>query len=528
MDGFKNLLGFEMQLGPYTCIAGPNAAGKSNIFDAIEFLSLLADHTFAEAAHRLRTSGTRNGDPEALFWQSDRGAATTLRLAAEMLVSTEVEDDFGRRGEPTATFLRYEVELEHVTSHAATPSAPGTHAPGHLRLVRENLRHLSRKTETLRLPKPLRHPSFLNAVLRTSRRSAPFISTETDDAGIRVVQVHQDGGSRDRRSRGRPRVSPADRAPRTVVSTTTTTDDPTILAARREMQQWRLLALEPSAMRSPDTFTSPALIAANGAHLAATLNRMVREQSTDILAAVATAAAALTDVRQVAIDVDSRRELLTLQAQIGSDPLLPARALSDGTLRFLALCIMSLDSAQSGLVCMEEPENGIHPGRISAMADLVRELAVDPRDPPGPDNPLRQVIVNTHSPGFVRRQDDPDLLLAKPTTLRRDDVLATTMRAVPLAGTWRAAEGSLTTRTPRRLCNMLSWRPAACRDDASTRNAGSSRRDDAPCWNASTSTAPSQASPRGSSSSRTSTGPSRPCSPAPGDPCLKADSRPWD
>ena len=42
VDGFKNLLGFDAYFGPYTCIAGPNAVGKSNIFDAIEFLSLLA------------------------------------------------------------------------------------------------------------------------------------------------------------------------------------------------------------------------------------------------------------------------------------------------------------------------------------------------------------------------------------------------------------------------------------------------------------------------------------------------------
>ena len=56
-DGFKNLLDFELDLGPYSCIAGPNAVGKSNIFDVIEFLSLLAEHPFMEAAQRF--AGTR-------------------------------------------------------------------------------------------------------------------------------------------------------------------------------------------------------------------------------------------------------------------------------------------------------------------------------------------------------------------------------------------------------------------------------------------------------------------------------------
>ena len=35
-NGFKNLVDFSLDFGPYTCIAGPNGVGKSNIFDAIQ------------------------------------------------------------------------------------------------------------------------------------------------------------------------------------------------------------------------------------------------------------------------------------------------------------------------------------------------------------------------------------------------------------------------------------------------------------------------------------------------------------
>ena len=37
VDGFKNLVEFALDFGPYTCIAGANGVGKSNIFDAIRF-----------------------------------------------------------------------------------------------------------------------------------------------------------------------------------------------------------------------------------------------------------------------------------------------------------------------------------------------------------------------------------------------------------------------------------------------------------------------------------------------------------
>lgn len=39
VHGFKNLLNLSIDFGPFTCIAGENGTGKSNVFDAIQFLS---------------------------------------------------------------------------------------------------------------------------------------------------------------------------------------------------------------------------------------------------------------------------------------------------------------------------------------------------------------------------------------------------------------------------------------------------------------------------------------------------------
>jgi len=72
--------------------------------------------------------------------------------------------------------------------------------------------------------------------------------------------------------------------------------------------------------------------------------------------------------------------------------------LSEGTLRILTLCILEYDNKHTGLLCFEEPENGIHPFRIGAMAQLLKDLCTDFSDI---EIPLRQVIVNTHSPILV-------------------------------------------------------------------------------------------------------------------------------
>jgi predicted ATPase len=432
INGFKNLLGLEIEFGPFTCIAGPNGSGKSNLFDVIQFLSLLADHEIMKAAQMVRSIDTRGGDPRELFWTDGHHRADTLSFAAEMIVPRVVKDDFGREAKATTTFLRYELELGYEE-----PS--GLANLGRLVLLREHLGYIKRGDAPDHLVWAHNRKEFRDEVVVGERRGKAFISTE-EDGGKRTIKVHQDGGSR-----GQPRTSSAEAAPRTIVCTTTTASDPTILAARREMQSWKLIALEPSAMRSPDPFSATPYIQTNGAHLAATLYRQANSRRNGsgpapdkTYHAVAARLAQLIDATAVRVDRDDRRELLTLELQQAKGGFLPARSLSEGTLRFMALCIIDNDPEVRGLLCMEEPENGIHPERIGAMVDLVRGLATDPERKPGENNPFRQMIVNTHSPAFVRLQDKDDLVFAKPGTMRGPyGTLARVLRLLPMRGTWR-------------------------------------------------------------------------------------------
>lgn len=423
VNGFKNLFDVTVEFGPYTCIAGPNALGKSNLFDAIEFLSLVADRPFMEAAQEVRSAGTRMGDPRTLFWVGGTGSPPLMQLAAEMLVDQTVYDDFGQEAEATSTFLRYELTLQYVA-----PTGGGPVQVGAIRLVHEDLTYITQSKAAARIRWKHNASKFRQKVVKNDRKGTGYISTGSDGA----FQVHQDGGSR-----GQPRRSAA--APRTVLSTINTSDDPTALAARREMQQWRKLALEPSAMRAPDSITGTSEIGSDGSHLAAALFRMAGQgQDPDVYAGVAATASALTDVRAVNVDFDAKRDILTLEAQIGTGPFLPSRALSDGTMRFVALSVIEADESFGGVICMEEPENGIHPAKIEAMVTLLRDLAVDPQEEPGRDNPLRQVVVNTHSPRFVVYQADDDMLLALPRTVVRDGETLHTVTFAPLWDTWRA------------------------------------------------------------------------------------------
>lgn len=431
VHGFKNLVKLQADFGPFTCVAGENAAGKSNLFDSIEFFSLLADRSLMEAAQEVRaTVEHRAGDPRDLFW-SGQGDALTMRLAAEMIVPANVEDDFGQPGRATITYLRYEIKI-------GFEPAAGPRKFGRLVLLSEELRHINRKEAPRRLRFPHSAKNWRDHVVVGRRSGTDFISTENRNGEV-LVKIHQDGGSR-----GQPKVAAAARAPATVVSTITQADDPTILAARREMQSWRRLALEPSSMRAADGYNDPHHMLANGRHLATALYRVAHtdERSEDVYARVAARLAALTGVRieGLFVDADDSRESLTLVLVERNGARLPARSLSEGTLRFLALCVLLEDSSVTGLLCTEEPENGIHPANIPAMVSLLQDLAVDPTTPPGPDNPFRQVIVNTHSPSVVQLVSPEDLLFADARPTFSESGEFTALRLRPMMGTWRDAD----------------------------------------------------------------------------------------
>jgi predicted ATPase len=380
-----------------------------------------------------------------------------MRLAAEMIVPGAVEDDFGLRAEPTCTYLRYEVRLGLVEPE-------GRQKLGRLVLISESLKPITQGDAVRRLAQPLAaNPTFRNAVVRNKRRGVAYISTTVTDNGA-VISLHQDGGSR-----GQPRRAAAGRAPTTVVRTITSADDPTVMAARREMQSWRRLALEPSAMRDSDRYVDPRVMESDGAHLAGALHRIATDpagagDAEAVYARVASHLDRLCGLRvdAVRIDEDDTRQQLSLELVERGGLTVPARNLSEGTLRFLALCVLLEDPMVQGLLCLEEPENGIHPANVPAMIDLVRRLAVDTDDPPGPDNPFRQVVINTHSPAVVQIVGSENLLFA---TRRRGrspefgEFLA--LDLIPMAGSWRAPRGDGSTMTKADVLPYLTQVPDA-------------------------------------------------------------------
>ena len=79
---------------------------------------------------------------------------------------------------------------------------------------------------------------------------------------------------------------------------------------------------------------------------------------------------------------------------------IPATRLSDGTLRYLFLIALLLDPTPPPLICIEEPEIGLHPDILPAIAEML--IAASQRT---------QLIVTTHSDALVSALSPESVLI---------------------------------------------------------------------------------------------------------------------
>ena len=83
----------------------------------------------------------------------------------------------------------------------------------------------------------------------------------------------------------------------------------------------------------------------------------------------------------------------TVQILLHEDGLrspIPATRLSDGTIRFIAILTVLLRPTLAPLICIDEPELGLHPDALSIIAELLVDAARH-----------TQIVVTTHSDALV-------------------------------------------------------------------------------------------------------------------------------
>lgn len=391
IDGFKTFENMVVDLTPFTAVVGSNAAGKSNLFDAIQLLSNLATRDVAEAVKDLR------GEPLELFRQTTSGRSRQIRLVAEVLVDPVVRDPWGSEVKLKHTRIRYEVTLERRELR------PGVER---IQVAHEKVLPILRKEDRWAAAM---HPSkaFRAAYLRYAR-SNPWLTTE-DRAGALTFAIHMDG------KQGRNR--PASAAEATVLYSITNAEFPHLFALREEMRHWRLLQLDPALLRKPVPATASDVLNADGSNLAAVLAQLKAETQSSarpngVLSDIAAELNNLIPgVKRLHAELHDASREYRIELTMRDGLPFTSRVISDGTLRVLALLTLLHDPRHRGLICFEEPENGVHPARVKLLVQRLRDMVSNPGDFAEEEDvaPLSQLLLNSHSPVVLSALLDKDL-----------------------------------------------------------------------------------------------------------------------
>lgn len=362
IDGFKSLHHVDVELRPLTVVFGPNAAGKSNLLEALLLFSRLGtERTLAEAF-----SESIRGLPAESFTLPERGLPglfaqelATLKFDADLLPTS-------RASRGTKHGLRYAVEVS---------LEPRT---GRLRLDDECIDRIKPDTGI-----PYKTPG-------------PRIQK---DAG----QFYIYGLKR----QGRPRQEDVG-GNYTFLSDVRLSGDryPDFDQLRQELSSWQTYYLDPRvAMRQPQPPQEVSSIGSAGGLIAPFLYRLKNSSAhrRHFDAIRRALQRAIPSVENLDVVLDEVRGVLDIYiAQAGT--AYSSRIVSEGTLRVLALCALAADPFGAELIAFEEPENGVHPQRVEVISDILGRLAGHDR---------RQIIITTHSPlvvaDMIRRQREcPD------------------------------------------------------------------------------------------------------------------------
>jgi predicted ATPase len=342
--GFKSLVDVELNLPSLAVLAGPNAAGKSNVLDALQMLARAGtQRTLTEAlADPIR------GFPAEAFTLPPGGLphllqqeSATFSLEADLTLGPQELNGREER-------VRYRVGVE---------IDPDT---GRLSLADEYLTRLTKRWE----PKDL-----------------PRIEVEKGQLTLR-----RSGGG------GRPPHEQLG-ANHTLLSDARLSGSsyPLFDRTREEFRHWRTYYFDPAgAMRAAVAPREVPDIGVHGQHLAPFLYGLKAERPKAFEAVRRALRSVIPAIGRLDVDLDTQRGTLDIQIE-QEGTTFSSRIVSEGTLRVLGLCAIAV-TADSGLIAFEEPENGVQPQRLDRIAELLASTS---------RRSGAQLVVTTHSPGFV-------------------------------------------------------------------------------------------------------------------------------
>ena len=383
IKGYKSLHDVEVSLSGLGVLFGPNGAGKSNFLDALQLLSKLGtSRTLKEAFEP-----PYRGKPIESFTVGERGIRGLIEQ--EHLVFSIEADLY--LSDAVIEFVNKQIR---ETRRPSGVSSAGKREGGLIEVRERNLRY---RVEVEMLPK--------SGVLRVTDEYLAALNSKGEPTGKRKPFIERQGEKIHLRLEGQAHPTYHDRyLDHTILSKPHYAPHyPHLVATHRELESWLFFYFEPrERMRAVNPIKEVRRIGLMGEDLAAFLRTLKAIEPLQFKALEKALHALLPNIDAIEVDVNDVGEVeLRL---IESGVAIPARVLSEGTLRILGLLALAGAKEGPSLVGFEEPENGIHPRRIQLIADLLKTRTASEHT---------QYIVTTHSPLLPNLLPDESLLVVR-------------------------------------------------------------------------------------------------------------------
>ena len=363
IQGYKSLKDVNIELEPLTVVIGPNAAGKSNLLDALGLLSrMVTSKTLNEAF------GEHRGAPLEAFYYGDKGLEGLLTqdtaqftITVDVELSDEVVDAVVQRirkmreGLPEKKGTRGKIRRRVVQrSLRYSLTVQMRIKAGYLRVLDESLVALNRDGSVLKRPRP-------------------FVEKVEDRLGLRME------------GQARP-TEHAVGLDYTLVSTSLYPPHyPHVTAFKEELSRWRFYYVEPKSMRAESALKEIDSVGAYGSDLAAFCKTLKARSPRQFEALSRSLRVLVPDLDGLDLTITGEG-FVQLRILEGGIPF-SARIVSEGTLRILGLLAITVPLSGTTVIGYEEPENGVHARRLKLIAALLENAA----------HSGKQIIVNTHS-----------------------------------------------------------------------------------------------------------------------------------
>jgi predicted ATPase len=379
--GYKSLKETEVYFAPLSVILGPNAAGKSNLLDALNLLSRMVTSRNLKAAFE-----NQRGLPLESFYYGEEGYDKLLKqdtaeiqfevdveLSPNIIASVEKLIAEKRKGMDSEEKPKKRVTEKYLRYAATIQILPKT---GHLRVRDERLSALKKNgQEKARNPfiekVSISDPDKERLHLRMEGQAHPTYYDIGLDHTILSMALYE------------PHY-------------------PHITAFRQELSTWRFYYFEPrTLMRGDVPVAEVEAIGPRGENLAAFLN-LIQTDDNQMEAFNWSLKYLLPSIEHIDID-RTKGGLLSLRI-VENGLSYSSRIISEGTLRIIGLLAALHPASPTTVIGYEEPENGVHPARLKLVADLFKNTQ---------ERQNKQLIVNTHSPIFPTYFDDRFLFVCK-------------------------------------------------------------------------------------------------------------------